>query len=836
MNQSLSLRRSLGILFLLPTIGLADSVFAATGLPPNPICEVLRPNSNVNTLWDSYNYLNLDLTVLSPSSPSATSHVQPDSGDDNKEQIWGFTDPGESGYDTVTSIYLHIHADDGNVSGDVTVRLKIAGNWTASQADELEDGWYEFLFTGSWDYDDLDTLQLGINPGTVNNTEDIIFDAFYCEICGPENTPTPTATFTSTLTSTPTFTFTATPTNTFTSTPTPTITSTPTVTPTPQICQIIEPASHTNTQWNQDAPHSYDYLHIRKGVTAPTVPNLTDYIWTNTNDSFLVGQQYSFDIPATTDFSSVQTLKVFIYAEELEDNGSLVIVPQFGGWSGLASRQLSSTPQWYEVAFDSCWGIDTLSGGSITLSADLDGVEEVRIYAVYCELCSPEFAPCPTFTPTNTPTPTNTSTPTNSPTQIGQFDDDRQVVASDLNGPISVYSDDIDKDGMNDVAFAEKDGNRVQYSLNDTGSFADPYLVSNSATGVLVVKMNYLDTDLDYDIVAALAGLNEVAWYRNPTGDATPVWSKEPVGSGTPLDAVSLDLKDIDGDFMFDILAANKAGGEVVWFENVLEASPFVKHLVFSDSGSDPIAVFGEDMDDDGDTDVVIGLQDGGVLQWHENDPFGTVSQTPTNIASGLVGLRDVFCADIDGDGDADVLYAAEGSSGSAQDGELGWFEQTGSFFIKHVIDDTLDPVDIYVDDIDGNGDLDLVVASYNSNAGLADILFYENVDGDASVWIPRVLATEDSGAISVHARDLDGDGDLDVVAALYLENIIVWYENESPPPTPLPTPTIPPNPKVILKSKSTSSSQKNLSGGSVTGAVFTGDFTIPGIGNLPSH
>ncbi len=41
-----------------------------------------------------------------------------------------------------------------------------------------------------------------------------------------------------------------------------------------------------------------------------------------------------------------------------------------------------------------------------------------------------------------------------------------------------------------------------------------------------------------------------------------------------------------------------------------------------------------------------------------------------------------------------------------------------------------------------------------------------------------RVITTAASGAVSVYAGDVDGDGDIDVLSASRFDGKIAWYEN----------------------------------------------------------
>ena len=74
--------------------------------------------------------------------------------------------------------------------------------------------------------------------------------------------------------------------------------------------------------------------------------------------------------------------------------------------------------------------------------------------------------------------------------------------------------------------------------------------------------------------------------------------------------------------------------------------------------------------------------------------------------------------------------------------------------------------------DMDGDGDLDIVANAFWDN----EILWFEN-DGEG--WFTEhLLAANITHAVFVEAKDMDGDGDMDVLAALFNDQEIVWLEN----------------------------------------------------------
>jgi len=82
---------------------------------------------------------------------------------------------------------------------------------------------------------------------------------------------------------------------------------------------------------------------------------------------------------------------------------------------------------------------------------------------------------------------------------------------------------------------------------------------------------------------------------------------------------------------------------------------------------------------------------------------------------------------------------------------------------------------DVHAADLDGDGDPDVLSAS----SGDDKITWYENNGGDDPTFETRVITTDAKWAYSVYAGDLDGDGDLDVLSASADDKKIAWYEND---------------------------------------------------------
>ena len=137
-------------------------------------------------------------------------------------------------------------------------------------------------------------------------------------------------------------------------------------------------------------------------------------------------------------------------------------------------------------------------------------------------------------------------------------------------------------------------------------------------------------------------------------------------------------------------------------------------------------------------------------------------------ITSEIRRASSAYAADLDGDGDLDVL------SSSTADDKVAWYSNLGNgeFGEQRVIGTDVDrPESVFAADLDGDGDADVL------SAGVDTIAWYENL-GAAAFSDRRVITTEVDYAKTVFAADLDGDGDPDVLSASNDDDKIAWYEN----------------------------------------------------------
>jgi hypothetical protein len=142
---------------------------------------------------------------------------------------------------------------------------------------------------------------------------------------------------------------------------------------------------------------------------------------------------------------------------------------------------------------------------------------------------------------------------------------------------------------------------------------------------------------------------------------------------------------------------------------------------------------------------------------------------------SYLVGSH-ATTVDVDGDGDLDVLLASTAS--------VSWLANVdgkGQFGPRRTIStEALYFRTVALSELDGDGDPDVLSAETTREYDTAVIAWHENLDGQGKFGKRKLLTKQAAFWISAEAADMDGDGDLDVLSAtsVYKDHKVAWYEN----------------------------------------------------------
>jgi hypothetical protein len=363
---------------------------------------------------------------------------------------------------------------------------------------------------------------------------------------------------------------------------------------------------------------------------------------------------------------------------------------------------------------------------------------------------------------------------------------------------------------VNNVALTATNSTTFTYSWSTSGVSAGSYTVTVTGTDLagnayggsdeITIRLDSTAptvtlTDSDSDnLIAASDTVTITAIFSEPltstptisiSGLVTNVVMSSGSTSFTATDiatsaliARSVFAADMDGDGDMDIVSANEGSasdnGTIAWYENNGAADPTWAAANIATSLHNSMSVFAADMDGDGDMDIVSASTGDDTIAWYENNNGDGSSWTAANIDTNADSAKSVFAADMDGDGDMDIVSA------SYKDNTIAWYKNNngdGSSWTAADIAISADgATSVFAADMDGDGDMDIVSASYLDDT----IAWYENNNGDGSSWTAANIDTNADGASSVFASDMDGDGDMDIVSASTIDDTIAWYENNN--------------------------------------------------------
>lgn len=363
-----------------------------------------------------------------------------------------------------------------------------------------------------------------------------------------------------------------------------------------------------------------------------------------------------------------------------------------------------------------------------------------------------------------------------------------RLVDSSISQAIDVIASDFDQDGDLDLAFNSSLSGEVSWYRDNTVHGSGLYLASERTTiaaipgGASSIQGADVDGDGDLDAIGAGGPTNGVFWYDNTAGDGS-AWTTRSVDTFAS-GGIRAIAGDIDGDADTDLVAISSFGDDVTWFENTNGIGTSWTSTSISTTFDGPGSFGLADIDGDGDLDVVVGTGNDATLAWHENQNGDGSSWAATIIKVGSPQVGRVILYDMDRDGDIDVVWTRASYN-------LYWYENTagdGSAWTERTVATgiTGSPSSVAVADGDGDGDPDLLVGS--SLQGSADndtVWWYENLGGATSWSGALTFATGVDDVKCSWPEDVDQDGDIDPVTCSSADDTFEWWENEEIPLNP---------------------------------------------------
>ncbi len=357
-------------------------------------------------------------------------------------------------------------------------------------------------------------------------------------------------------------------------------------------------------------------------------------------------------------------------------------------------------------------------------------------------------------------------------TQAQTYFGQQNLISEDVEEHANdICAADINGDGNVDIVVAFSYEYKIAWYENTLGNgdFGDQKIISNYAGNITTVFTADIDGDGDIDVLASAGCHSEIIWYENTDGEGS--FGNRQIITSDAQYASCVYAADIDADGDIDVISASRDDDKIAWYQNDGNGN-FGAQLIISTTNDGGGSVYAADLDGDGDVDVLSGAYWGDKIAWYENiDGNGNFSEE--KIISDLVdGVTSVFAIDLDGDVDMDVL------STSYNDNKIAWYENTdgnGSFGEQQIIStSSYGAADIYSADLDNDGDMDILSASIRMDS----VVWYENMDGNGNFWKQQIISDLMDGPWSIYAADVDNDLDFDILATSYNDDKIAWHEN----------------------------------------------------------
>lgn len=389
----------------------------------------------------------------------------------------------------------------------------------------------------------------------------------------------------------------------------------------------------------------------------------------------------------------------------------------------------------------------------------------------------------------------------------------RHAIDNSSRGADGVRLADINADGLEDITTGWEEGGLVRVYVNPGAQRAKepwPAVTVGKVRSPEDAVFADVDGDGATDVVSCCEGRTMAVFVHWSPKDGKRLldpaaWKTQAFGAAKGVSRWMFCLPmQVDGKHGVDLIVGSKnPNGQVAWLEapaDPRDLAAWKRHLLCPAGWI--MSLIGADMDADGDLDVVVtdrkGRQRG--CYWLDNPgPRGDQTKPWARREIGGAGREVMFAAlaDVDADGRQDVVVATKPDKlllllRKDKSGRK-WQERAAT---KPENMGTLKAAG--VGDLNGDGAADIVLSCENAKDGRSGVVWLSRRGRAARAGREKAEARggadggwrdhEISGPAGVkydlvELRDLDADGDLDVLTCEERANLgVIWYENPRRP------------------------------------------------------
>jgi hypothetical protein len=372
-----------------------------------------------------------------------------------------------------------------------------------------------------------------------------------------------------------------------------------------------------------------------------------------------------------------------------------------------------------------------------------------------------------------------------------------KLISADYTYGYGIGLADLDKDGDLDIVSSDcttagsRKHNDVYWYENDAkGGFVRHFLAKDDWHGRYErLRIADINRDSHPDVVIVDNFFGNVSWFENSghPGDGR-LWKKHDITSGGLLGAYDVDVADIDRDGWLDVAASSwRLGNRFVWYRNpgIPAAGEWQSWVIDSDQAETRTVAFA-DFNRDGRADLLGTVTNNGILLWYECPPDPKTQPWRRHVIDLVSRPIHGHPADIDGDGDLDVIMAHGGFEGGGQQ-EILWYENVGGpgngiRWTRHDIARQFEiAFEAIAADIDGDGRPEVIASAFGKNGRIA---WFQHAGDPRGPWTLRPIAEHWPDAVQIVPGDVDRDGRIDIVGVAERgSRELRWWRNQAGAP-----------------------------------------------------